>query len=212
MSRPLLVLHDLGSADAGGPWRSVEWKGDLLAPDLPGHGSAALPVGEAYALADPALWALPVLRDAGWTDPPIILGVGRSGLGAEVLAAGGRAAVLVLVDGLGGPWLTPTETAAATRAWVRGVFADRDSLAPAGDRRPDPRLAHGFPPPWERRFIEGLRGSITVPVLALETPASPTPAAEQRDRLASYGGAATLTRITSADPETVYSALAQFVG
>jgi hypothetical protein len=54
--------------------------------------------------------------------------------------------------------------------------------------RPDPLASHGFPSVWERGFVTGLRRAITVPVLALESPQSPTPRGERDARIDSYAG------------------------
>src|SRR5437899_2111218 len=111
MSVPLLVIHDIGDAHAGAGWQDLvaAWPGPALAPDLPGHGETPPPTGAAYALADAAIYAWRAAEDAGIVDDPdehgvVVIGHASAGFAAELLAAGGRASKLVLVDGLGPPW------------------------------------------------------------------------------------------------------------
>lgn len=201
MTPPLLVLHAWGDPLASTRWAPLAgaWDGEVVAFDLPGHRGAPIPTGGAYARADVALYADRALRDAGLAGvPAVVLGDSSSGFGAELLAAAGRAAALVLIDGLGGPWATPADVFADAVRWCNEVAADPAALAPpAGDVDVDPRLSHGFPTVWERSFTEARRRSIAVPVLALETPASPTPPSEVDDRLKAFSGAA--VRVDIAD-------------
>ena len=56
----VLLLHDLGSESAGGPWRAVA-PGGWDAPDLPGHGTTPAPRHGAYDPLGPttiARWEL----------------------------------------------------------------------------------------------------------------------------------------------------------
>jgi hypothetical protein len=62
-------------------------------------------------------------------------------------------------------------------------------------------LAHAYPSVWDRNFIRDLRRSISVPVLAVETPDSPTPEAEER--LADYSGPAAIVNVEAATAITV---------
>lgn len=206
----LLVLHHSGDAAAGRRWAPLAeaWShGPFLAPDLPGHGDTPPPTGATYSPGDAALYGDRARRDAGLAaGPVVVLGHGSGAFGAELLAAGGRAAAIVLVDGLGQRWVTPGELMADSRRWTRAVFADPEALAPP-TTQPDPRLAHGFPTVWERSFTEARRAAITVPVLALETPASPTPRGEREERLAAFGGSTRVVDVSAADAATVAGAL-----
>lgn len=105
----LLVLHDLG-APGGGEWAAAfaDWPGRVLAPDLPGHNGTPPPVGGQHATGDAVYVALDLLRDEP-SHELVVVGVGHNGAAAQILALGGRAAGLVLFDGLGGPWLEPDE-------------------------------------------------------------------------------------------------------
>jgi pimeloyl-ACP methyl ester carboxylesterase len=184
--------------------------GPALSLDLPGHGSAPAPPGGSYAPADAALVVDKALRDAGLAVDAGVLVLGHrwGGFAAELLASAGRAAAVVLVDGLGDRWATMDELVVDQNRWLAGVLADPAALAPPPPPPgTDPRLAHGFPTVWERPYTEARRASITVPVLALESPASPTPPAQRDQRVASFGGPASWVAIPDAEPATVLAAL-----
>ena len=191
----LLVLHDLNAT--GADWQDVldAWPGPSAAPDLPGHGQSPPAEGGKYVPTDFTLYAVQALHQLGWDDaahPPVALGHGWGGFAAEPLAAAGRVSRLILVDGLGGPWRSAAELSAAQTAWLRTAI--RVHTEPAGTR--DPILALGFPEVWHEEATRGRRGAITVPVLAIETPASATPEHERAARVSAFGGPARLARAT----------------
>lgn len=197
----LLVIHDVGDAEGGRRWGSLTqaWPGEALAPDLPGHGETPPPTGGHYKAGDAAIAAWRAAEQAGITAKDVIvLGHRWGGFGAEVLAAAGRASRLVLVDGLGPPWHSVDELVADRHRWLREVFDDPAAMAPPSTA-PDPRLAHAYPSIWQREFIGNLRRSIAVPVLAVETPDSPTPSAERADRVGDYAGPAAVVGVSGAD-------------
>ena len=205
----LLVVHDIGDPKGGSRWSELvaAWPGAALAPDLPGHGETPPPTGASYALADAAVYAWRSAEDAGiTTDDVVVLGHASAGFAAELLAAGGRASKLMLVDALGPPWDTVDEIVADQHRFLREVFADPDALAPPG-RVPDPRLAHAFSSIWEPGFIHDLRSSISVPVLAVETPATLTPTAERAKRLKDYAGPTEIVEANVPNAAAVISAL-----
>ena len=186
----LLVLHDAGAQGAGASWQPFldRWPGASVAPYLPGHGGSEPAVGGKYLPADAALAGLEVVSETGLGQPPpVVLGHGWGGYGAELLAGGGRACALVLVDGLGGPWITEEQLARDQAQWLRDVLEDPEATR-WPERLPDPVLAHGFPSVWEPQFTASRRGAIKVPLLAIETLRSPTPAAQRADRAAAFGG------------------------
>jgi len=209
MTAALLVIHDTGDPKAGSRWTPLTdgWPGDALAPDLPGHGETPPPTGGHYKAGDAAIAAWRAADQAGIAgDTVVVLGHRWGGFAAEILAAAGRAERLVLVDGLGPPWATVEDLVADRHRWLRDVLADPASLAPP-TASPDQRLAHAYASVWDRDFIRHLRRSITVPVLAIETPASPTPPGERDQRLAHYTGPARL--IEAESPSGVGAALAE---
>jgi pimeloyl-ACP methyl ester carboxylesterase len=209
MKSALLFIHEVGDAAGAGRWRLLAegWSGRVLVPDLPGHGVTPPDEGAYYAPGDAALYGVRALRAEGLDrDPPVVAGHGWGGFAAELLAAAGRASALVLVDGLGGPWIGPAELMAVQHEWLREVVADAPALAPPPPDALDPRLRHGFPSIWERPFTEARRAAITVPVLALESPASPTPAGERAERVAAFGGNARWEPIVEVSPQAVLDA------
>ena len=210
----LLFLHEVGDADGPKRWRALAagdgrgWPGPVLVPDLPGHGVVPPEEGAYYAPGDVALAGVRAISAAGLDgEPPLVAGHGWGAFGAELLAAAGRASALVLVDGLGGPWVSRSELMDAQHAWLRAVLADPAALAPPPPGVLDPRLRHGFPSIWEREFTEARRRAITVPVLALESPASPTPSGERAERVAAFGGDGRVEEIVEASPQAVLAAL-----
>lgn len=178
MKAPLVIVHDFGDVDGGLPWRDAfrEWDGPVLAPDLPGHGGAPGPVGGNYEHADSAWVAIRAIHDAGWSERPVLVGVGESGWGAHLLAIGGRAAALILVDGLGGPWMSPEEWVAAQSGGTRRLADDPTSVGPPPPAAVDPRLAHGVLPAGSVALAERAFAALTVALLVVQTPAAPSEA------------------------------------
>lgn len=179
----LLVLHPLGDPAGGAPWREAfsdaGWEGRVHAPDLPGHAGAPPPPGGAYQSADPALTGTLLLAGLPAGSPaPVVVGVGPSGWAAQLLALGGRAGALALVDGLGGPWREPSAAVAADREWLRALSSDPPALVPPPPGAPlDPRLRHGVPPQTDRTLALRSAAAMPVPVLVLTTiPVTPPPA------------------------------------
>jgi len=177
VTRDVLVLHRVGDPRGGSPWRDAlglaGWPGRVLAPDLPGHGETAAPVGGNYELVDAAIIGAGLV--AGLTDTtvaPVVVGVGTSGWAAQVLALGGRAGALVLVDGLGGPWLEPAEAVARNAALLRALAQDPDAMGPPPAAGFDPRLRHGILGQTDRPLALRAAAALEVPVLVVETPES----------------------------------------
>jgi len=209
---PLLVLHDFGDPAAGGPWVSAlqesGWPGAVHGPELPGHGSSPGLPGN-YESSDIALSALRALADQQW-ERPVVLGVGASGWPAQVLALGGRAAAVVLVDGLGGPWADAEEVIDAGRRWLRAIADDPEAHAPPVPGRPDPRVRHGISAQRSRALAERAAAAMPVPALLVVTGASPLPEAEA-GRLASlFPSGAVLARATDPSPGSVAGLVAEW--
>lgn len=204
---PLLVIHDLGAA-GGGPWREAfetAWPGDVVAPDLPGHGPSPGPVGGNYELGD-AVFMVADLLPGPDDQQPIVLGAGRNGHAAQVLALAGRASALVLVDGLGGPWLDVAARNAQLRAMRRALLSTPAALDPHAPGSTDPRTTF-VPGPSDRRHAVRVLGALPVPTLVIETPSSPTPDAEELVGVIPRGQ---LLMLPSADPSIVAGPVAEW--
>ena len=202
----LLVLHDLGSA-GGAPWRDAfaAWPGSVAAPDLPGHGAAPMPTGGHHEIGDAVFAVAPLLADRD-RPQPVVVGVGANGYAARLLALGGRASALVLVDGLGGPWLDVRARTAALRAVRREILATPAALEPHVGAGPDPRAAL-VPTSSDRDHVVRTCVAITVPTVLVETPGSPTPDA---DALCRSFPDATMTRVGDGMPGTVVRAVVEW--
>jgi pimeloyl-ACP methyl ester carboxylesterase len=192
----LLVLHDLGEP-GGGAWAAAfaGWPGRVLAPDLPGHNGTPPLVGGQHETGDVVYVALEVLR-AESPQELVVVGVGHSGAAAQILALGGRAAGLVLVDGLGGPWLDPAEIDTRRREMRQRILTTPAAMAEPAPGANDPR-ATMVVGAADRAFAGRQAEAMPVPVLLIETPASPTP---DPDELAGHFARATLTHVDARDP------------
>lgn len=184
--RAIVVLHDAGADDGGAPWGAAlvaaGWPGAVHAPDLPGHGAAAAPTDGAYELVDAALHALPLLAALDG-EPPVVLGVGANGWAAQLLAIGGRAAALVLVDGLGGPWLDPVQAIASDRTRLRAIIDDPAAVAAPPASGLDLRLAHGIGAQTSCDLAARAAAALTVPTLVVSSPAAALAVGDRRDLL-----------------------------
>jgi pimeloyl-ACP methyl ester carboxylesterase len=164
----LLVLHELGDPTGGSPWptalAAAGWAGAVVAPDLPGHAGAPPPIGGHYDLADGAFAAAAL--DLAWPADAVV-GIGASGWAAMLVALGGRARSLVLVDGLGAPWHSREAHLDLVCQRLRALERLSPSTPPPAEGL-DPALAH---PPVrhgsERLAREALR-QLEVPVLVVE--------------------------------------------
>jgi pimeloyl-ACP methyl ester carboxylesterase len=205
----IVVLHGIGDAEGGGPWRSAlagaGWPSDgVIAPDLPGHAGTPPPVGGGYDPADAAFFAASLLPD----EPGVVVGVGANGWPAQVFALGGKASALVLVDGLGGPWGDPTEAIHAGRDWLRAVSADPAAIAPPPPGIDlDPRLEHPLFPMSSRAFAVRMATAMPVPVLVLESPASALDPADADDLAGHFPHLTALVRIPDRRAATVAAAI-----
>ena len=196
-----IVLHDLGSDAAGEPWRAAVPEG-WDAPDLPGHGTAPAPRHGAYDPLGPTTLARWALGGQG-----LVVGVGQNAHGALILAAGGGCDAVAVVDGLWGAWLTADESIDAMYTGLRRLADDPGATAPAPANGTDPRARHGYGVIVSAPFARKFWGSITCPVLAVETPASPTPPAERAERAGWFGRPATLVEVDSSAPAHVVAAI-----
>jgi pimeloyl-ACP methyl ester carboxylesterase len=212
---PVLVLHDVGDERGGAPWSTAllraGWEGPILAPDLPGHAGAAPPEGGNYELADGVLTAARLLADSGDDQPRVIVGVGVNGWSAHVLALAGRATALVLIDGLGGPWLSPEDAIHLSRDWLRAVADDSASMAaPPPGCALDPRLRHGVLAPSSPTLVRRAAGATAVPTLLLRSPSSALSRPEVASVAPEFAGPVASLEVADADPETVAGALVRW--
>jgi len=187
---PIVVAPDVG--DDRSAWRDAlsGWPDDIVVPDLVVAGA----IGDRTDV----VWRLLEQMEA-WRDrAPVIVGCGEHSLAAETFALAGWVGALVLLDGLGGEWMTPDEQVAAQHAWLRAKFRDPD--------------APGYPRLWVESFAAALRGSIRCPVLLIETPASITPAEEVAPRASQYAGQVEQVRLDSADRAGIVEAIKAWMG
>lgn|GEM_PF-3370919 len=203
---PGFVLHDLGAGSAGAPWRAVVPEG-WAAPDLPGHGDAAAPRHGAYDPLGPVTLARWALGGSG-----VVVGVGANAHGALVLAAGGGCERAVVVDGLWGPWRAAEDQIAEMYAGLRRILDDEAAVAPPPPSGLDPRATHGYGLHVSPRFCLQFWGSVRVPVLAVETPSSPTPVEERGERIGWFGGPTELVELPTSEPGAVVDAVLAWTG
>lgn len=199
------VLHDLGAEEAGAPWRAVApaW---WAAPDLPGHGDAPAPRHGAYDPLGPVTLARWALGGSG-----VVVGVGANAHGALVLAAGGGCERAVVVDGLWGPWRRAEDQIAEMYAGLRRILADEAAVAPPPPSGLDPRATHGYGLNVSAEFCQRFWCAVRVPILAVETPASPTPARERTERVSWFGGPTELVELPTTDPAAVVEAVVAWI-
>lgn len=153
----VLVLHDIG--DLAGGTAYVEAFGDnwhVIAPDLPGHGSTPSPAGQNYGLTDPMYVVTRLFADQAIEKVDVVVGIGVSGWSAQLLALAGRASKLVLVDGLGDPFLPIDGLLDRRMERVRIIADSADPLADA------PPPTHG-----DRELAERAARETAAPVLLL---------------------------------------------
>jgi hypothetical protein len=193
----VVLLHDLGSEAAGDPWRAVapdEWH----VPDLPGHGQTPAPRHGAYDPMGPVTLARWTLAGEG-----LAIGVAQNAHGALILAAGGGCSAVAIVDGLWGPWQPAEDAVRSVYAGLGALLADEASTRPPPAAGLDPRTRHGYGVSMSPTFARRFWGSVTCPLLAVETPASPTPPAERAERIAWFGGSTTLVVLDDDAPGAV---------
>lgn len=196
-----VLLHDLGAEDAGEPWRAVAPDGWHV-PDLPGHGQTPAPRHGAYDPLSPVTLARWALKGAG-----LVVGIGQNAHGALILAAGGGCDALAIVDGLWGPWQEPADAIDAMYANLRAILADEGAVNPAPPSGLDPRTKHGYGVNISPAFAQRFWGSVACPVLAIETPASTTPAHERAERLGWFSGPTTLVDLADASARSVVATI-----
>ena len=214
----VVILHDLGDLTGGDPWQRAFREvapGDVVAPTLPGHGAGPDMLGGWFELIQGAvtLAAVAAERTDGFLGadqeaPPVLVGVGASGWAAQTLAMAGRVSHLVLVDGLGAPFLTVPELMAKRRHRLRNAVAPGAAADGVADALPG---ALAQRPMGHHDLDLARRGAsaITVPTLVCESPASE--AGDTASEITALFGQAQLQKISDASPSTVAAATAQWL-
>ena len=199
----VLLIPDFG--DDGDAWRAAAPAGwEVLA--LPGHGHAPAPRSGHYdpmAAVTLARWAIGP-DPTGWT----VVGVGESAHTALMLAGGDLCESVVIVDGLWGAIPTAEEAVDEMYAMIRDLADDPAAVGPAPVGAVDPRTSHGYGVTISTLFLQRFWAGVTIPVLAIETPASVTPPAEREQRLAWFGGEVRLVELEVGDAAAVIDACA----
>jgi hypothetical protein len=207
---PVLLLHDVGDARGGAPWaaalRSAGWSGEVLAPDLPGHAGAPPPEGGQHEQSDAAYVAVPLLARLG--RPAVVIGIGVNGWNASLAGLAGKASAVVLVDGTGAPWISADEAVRWQRDWLHAISDDPAAVAPMPEGAAlDPRLRHGIPPHGSRKLALRAAAGTTVPLLLVESPASPCPSDDADAIARACPGGGRVVRIDECTPEAVAAAV-----
>ena len=169
---PLLVLHAFGDERGGAPWRDAleadAWDGPWAAPDQPGHGAAPWET-DFYEPAHLVIAPLRVLHQLAWVERPVVVGVREAATAAELLALGGRAAALVLVDApVDNRPCDPDAVQAEEYSWLRRIADDPDAQPVPAPGAADPRLRLGLTPRRDPDHATRQRSAVPVPVLELE--------------------------------------------
>ncbi len=198
-----MLLHELGDLHGGALWRAAA-PTDWIIPDLPGHGIAPAPRSGHYDPMVPisfARWMLP--SEAAST----LVGVGEHAHCALVHAAGAGCGRVVIVDGLGGPWLGAREQIDEFYDSLRAIVDDPLASTPPPATGTDPRTRYGYGVNLSSAFVQRFWAIIDQPVLAIETPASTTPLDERAERITWFGGDAKLVELESNEPSAIVAAV-----
>ncbi len=196
----VLILRDHGepaSADAWSDAFSAVGFDPVVVPDLAGDAGVAAPVGGNYTRLDPIYQVArevvegQVLTD-GVVSDMLLVGVGSSGWAALVLALAGQARGLVLVDGVGAPWLGAVDRGRRRRERLRAMAQDPTAMTPAPLVNVDPRLGHHGQPHGDREAVVHAAKAIAVPTLLIQT--DETVAEDLAEAFVFGGGAATRAR------------------
>lgn len=209
MSVPLLVMHAPGALDGAAPWKAAmtaaRWNGETVAFDIPGHGDAEPPVGGHFDFVDPAFQAVAKLGIRLHDDRFVVVGVGASGWAATLLGLADTAQALVLVDGVGAPFLTVADRADRRSDRLRALVA---TAADPGEGR-DPRWDHPVTTHHRLSVATEAAAELKIPTLLLESPASEA-TAEEIDQIVAAGRQISVTHIADAAPETVAPAVVEW--
>jgi len=197
MNPPLLIMNE--PADVGGtaPWieafRTARWGAECLSIDVPGTGDSDAPEGGHLDLVDPAFRAVEKLGIRLHDDGFVGIGIGESGWAATVLGLARTLQALVLVDGVGAPFLDD-------RGWAD---RRRDRLhALADDARAGLAVGSHHSLDLAVRAME----TLGIPALVIETPQSAA-TDEQIGQIAATSRHATVLRLDNRDPAAIAEAV-----
>jgi hypothetical protein len=199
----LLLISDIVEGLDGEGWvtamRAAGWAGPIGVHEHPGRTGDDPLIGGNHEALDPA-FAL------GGTDAigpdVVVVGFGRSGPAAQLIGLGRRAAAVVAVDGLGGPFVPPAEQIGSTLTMMRTTMLDEPSHGAPTPGEVDRRLSHGLTGHGDRDTAAAMIEVMPVPILVLETSASPVTATVAVE-LTDAPGHATLLRVDVVDPATI---------
>lgn len=208
---PLLLVGDIVDGLDVDEWtdalNAVGWSGTVEVHQHPGRSGDLLLPGGNHEPLDPA-FAL------GGTDAigleVVVIGLGRSGPVAQLVSLGGRAGAVVVVDGLGGPFVEPHRQIEATFAMVRAAMADERSHDVPAPGEVDRRLAHGLVPHGDRRTAQRMIEVMPVPMLVIESAASNVPSAIARE-ITAAGPSVALHEVETATAHVVAGLIVEWV-
>ena len=140
----------------------------------------------------------------------MVVGVGQNAHGALILAAGGGCDAVAIVDGLWGPWQEPDDAIDAMYANLRAILADEGAVDPAPPSGLDPRTRHGYGVNISPAFAQRFWGSVTCPLLAVETAASTTPPQERAERLGWFGGPTTSVELDDPSERSIVATIVEW--
>jgi len=206
----VVLLHDLGDPAGGAGWRAAA-PTDWIVPDLPGHGATpATRTGHYDPMSAVAIgrWTMAHAADERGAT---LIGVGQHAHGALVDAAGGGCDRVVIVDGLWGPWRTPSEEVDACYGMIRAIASDPAATAAPPASGLDPRATYGYGVMVSPAFCRRLWSAIDQPVLVIETPASVTPPEARSERVSWFGGPTTLIELDAIDRAGVVDAIREWI-
>lgn len=209
----MLVIPDLVRGTTTAEWREATRAiasgvgiidiVDVVA--MPGRNGQPQPIGGEYDLVTPGYAVAHILASHAERRWDIVVGAGISGWAAHLTVFGGHADSLVLIDGLGDPWITTTERSKLRRTRMRSIEADPEALAHHRGGDDDPRLAYGACGLGSRPMAIRAAVATRVPTLLISTGGR----LADREVIAGYRSARVLSSPT-ADATTLLASIAEW--
>lgn len=198
MTPPLLVMNEPAELDGTEPWvtalQAARWGGEVIGVEAPGTGGSSPPVGGYLDPVDPAFQAVEALGIRLHDDGFVGLGIGESGWAATVLGLARTLQALVLVDGVGAPFMDDDGWAAQRRERIRRAAESTDTPADGVD----PRAGQSVGAHHCLDLAVRAMGAVAIPVLLIETPDSAASTAEI-DQIADASRQVTVERLDGRD-------------